>query len=276
MTDLHVLTLDPKSGPAPTATVVAIHGLGASADDLVGLAEALALPGVRWVFPQGWMPVVHAFGQGWAWFEMPPRHEPGIRESRRRLHGSPGRIRPGCPRGATLASTAARERPRSGPGPRRPRCACSPETAPGATRAPAKRPPPASGHGHDQHSTGPGPDGRREPEAPRAGGTGRRQREGPVLPWTDSARHDEGSTLDAGPGCSPRIDPRRRRPGGRRWRVAACPAPRGRGRRNLGGRRGDATPRSGLGRPPRVTVDQAVAFSTRRRRGVMATLSTER
>lgn len=35
-------------------------------------------------------------------------------------------------------------------------------------------------------------------------------------------------------------------------------------------------PQGGLGRPHRVTVDQAVAFSTRRRRGVMATLSTER
>lgn len=86
MTDLHVLALDPESGPAPTAAVVAIHGLGASAEDLVGAADALALPGVRWVFPQGWMPVAHAFGQGWAWFDMPPRHEAGILESRGRLH----------------------------------------------------------------------------------------------------------------------------------------------------------------------------------------------
>lgn len=87
MTDLHVLALDPESGPAPSATVIAIHGLGATAEDLVGVADALALAGVRWVFPQGWMPVAHAFGQGWAWFDMPPRHEAGIRESRRRLHG---------------------------------------------------------------------------------------------------------------------------------------------------------------------------------------------
>ncbi len=86
MADLHVLTLDPERGPAPTAAVVAIHGLGASAEDLVGVADALDLPGVRWVFPQGFLPIAHAFGQGWAWFELPPRHQAGILESRGRLH----------------------------------------------------------------------------------------------------------------------------------------------------------------------------------------------
>lgn len=85
MADLHVLALDPEAGPPPTAAVVAIHGLGATAEDLVGAADVLALPGVRWVFPQGWMPVTHAFGRGWAWFEMPPDHQAGILESRRRL-----------------------------------------------------------------------------------------------------------------------------------------------------------------------------------------------
>lgn len=208
-----------------------------------------------------------------------PRERPRL-DCTRRAGGASTAARVGSAPVALAGRPSPRQQPGNGPAPAQapggPRCACSPETSRGATRAPGKRPPPASGHGHDQHSTGPGPDGRREPEAPRAGGTGRRQREGPVPPWTDSARHDEGSTLDAGPGCSPRIDPRRRRPGGRRWRVAACSTPRGRGRRNLGGRRGDATPRGGLGRPHRVTVDQAVAFSTRRRRGVMATLSTER
>lgn len=86
MTDLHVLSLDPETGPAPRAAVVAIHGLGASAQDLVGVVDALDLPGVRWVFPQGFLPVAHAFGQGWAWYELPPRHEAGILESRSRLH----------------------------------------------------------------------------------------------------------------------------------------------------------------------------------------------
>lgn len=86
MSDLHVLALDPERGPTPTAAVVAIHGLGATAEDLVGLGDTLDLPGVRWVFPQGWMPVAHAYGQGWAWYELPPHDEAGILESRRRLH----------------------------------------------------------------------------------------------------------------------------------------------------------------------------------------------
>jgi predicted esterase len=85
VTDLTVLTCDSENGPA-TATVVAIHGLGATAEDLVGVVSLLGLSGVRWVFPQGWMPVTHAFGQGWAWYEMPPNDRAGMLESRRRLH----------------------------------------------------------------------------------------------------------------------------------------------------------------------------------------------
>lgn len=85
MTDLHALSLEPPDGADAAAAVVAIHGRGASADDLVAVAEMLELPGVRWVFPQGWQPLPHPLGMGWAWFELPPRHVPGIHESRRRL-----------------------------------------------------------------------------------------------------------------------------------------------------------------------------------------------
>lgn len=85
MPDLHVLAMDPEDGSTPTAVVVAMHGLGATAEDLAGVAGMLGLPGVRWVFPQGWMPVHHAFGQGWAWFDLPPNHRAGVLESRRRL-----------------------------------------------------------------------------------------------------------------------------------------------------------------------------------------------
>ena len=87
MADLHAITMDPEDGTTPTAVVVAAHGLGATAEDLVGVVDLLALPGIRWLFPQGWMPVRHAFGQGWAWFEVPPNHRAGILESRRRLTG---------------------------------------------------------------------------------------------------------------------------------------------------------------------------------------------
>ncbi len=93
MAELEVLTLDPAGDPvadpqpggAPTA--IAIHGLGATAEDLVPMAEALGLPGVRWLFPQAWQPLPHPFGMGWAWYELPPDHRPGILESRRRLLG---------------------------------------------------------------------------------------------------------------------------------------------------------------------------------------------
>jgi phospholipase/carboxylesterase len=88
--ELEVLILDPPDGSAgspPRAAIVAIHGRGATAEDLASLAEALVLPGVRWCFPQGWLPFPHAFGTGWAWFDLPPDHQPGILESRRRLTG---------------------------------------------------------------------------------------------------------------------------------------------------------------------------------------------
>lgn len=85
MAELHVLSLEPPDGADAVAAVVAIHGRGASADDLVAVAEMLELPGVRWVFPQGWQPLPHPFGMGWAWFELPPHHAAGIHESRRRL-----------------------------------------------------------------------------------------------------------------------------------------------------------------------------------------------
>lgn len=91
MPQLEVLTLSPVGvltpglQPGSEPTVIAIHGLGATAEDLVPVAEALRLPGVRWLFPQGWQPVRHAFGMGWGWYDLPPDHRPGILESRRRL-----------------------------------------------------------------------------------------------------------------------------------------------------------------------------------------------
>jgi phospholipase/carboxylesterase len=84
LADLQVFSADPEDGPA-TAAIIAIHGRGANASDLVGIADMLDLPGVRWVFPQGWMALPHAFGTGWAWYDMPPRDRDGVVESRRRL-----------------------------------------------------------------------------------------------------------------------------------------------------------------------------------------------
>ncbi len=45
-------TIEYALGNAPTHTVICMHGLGASANDLRPLAQTLQLPNVRFVFPQ--------------------------------------------------------------------------------------------------------------------------------------------------------------------------------------------------------------------------------
>lgn len=45
-------TIEYALGNTPTHTVICMHGLGASANDLRPLAQALQLPNVRFVFPQ--------------------------------------------------------------------------------------------------------------------------------------------------------------------------------------------------------------------------------
>lgn len=54
-TELRVSTLktiEYTLGNAPTYSVICMHGLGASNDDLHPVAQALALPNVRFIFPQ--------------------------------------------------------------------------------------------------------------------------------------------------------------------------------------------------------------------------------
>jgi phospholipase/carboxylesterase len=64
--------------PNFTATVVLLHGRGASADDLFSLAEALP-PHVRGVFPNA--PFPFALSSGFAWWDMPPNQRPGLEKS---------------------------------------------------------------------------------------------------------------------------------------------------------------------------------------------------
>lgn len=45
-------TIEYSLGHSPTHSVICMHGLGASADDLRPIAQALQLPNVRFVFPQ--------------------------------------------------------------------------------------------------------------------------------------------------------------------------------------------------------------------------------
>ena len=54
-TELRVTTLktiEYSLGNTPTHTVICMHGLGASADDLRPIAQSLQLPNVRFIFPQ--------------------------------------------------------------------------------------------------------------------------------------------------------------------------------------------------------------------------------
>ncbi len=56
-----------ETGAAPRAAVILLHGWGAPGDDLVPLADALAVPGVRFLFPEGPLP---APGGGRAWWPL--------------------------------------------------------------------------------------------------------------------------------------------------------------------------------------------------------------
>jgi phospholipase/carboxylesterase len=63
--------------------IVAVHGRGADATDLAGLAQELNLPDYRWVLPQGPRPVQLGPGAiGWAWYELGPQQAATVVASR--------------------------------------------------------------------------------------------------------------------------------------------------------------------------------------------------
>lgn len=66
------------------ATVILLHGRGASAEDLFSLAPTLR-PGIRGVFPQAPDPFPADFPMGWAWYDMPPDILPGVTRSAKLL-----------------------------------------------------------------------------------------------------------------------------------------------------------------------------------------------
>jgi len=87
-------TLDGQTGPAPGASIIILHGLGADANDFVPFAQQLdlrAVGDVRWVFPNAPIKPVTVFGgqRARAWFDVfdmdtgikRREDEPGLRAS---------------------------------------------------------------------------------------------------------------------------------------------------------------------------------------------------
>jgi phospholipase/carboxylesterase len=77
---LRYVQLEPQGAGPDCPLIVAVHGRGADATDLAGLAFAFqepstaggaATPGYRWVLPQAPLPVSLGLGAvGWAWYEL--------------------------------------------------------------------------------------------------------------------------------------------------------------------------------------------------------------
>jgi len=68
---LKYVQVEAEDAPQDLPLIVAIHGRGADATDLAGLAPEIDALGYRWILPQGPRPV--ALGPaytGWAWYEL--------------------------------------------------------------------------------------------------------------------------------------------------------------------------------------------------------------
>lgn len=67
---LRYVQLEPEDGGADLPVIFSIHGRGADATDLAGLAPEIG-EGYRWILPQGPRPVPLGPGYvGWAWYEL--------------------------------------------------------------------------------------------------------------------------------------------------------------------------------------------------------------
>jgi phospholipase/carboxylesterase len=82
------LRVEPDSGTAGLPLIIAIHGRGADATDLAGLAGELNPDRFQWVLPQGPRPVPLAPGYtGWAWYDLGAQQAQTVVESRDLLNG---------------------------------------------------------------------------------------------------------------------------------------------------------------------------------------------
>jgi phospholipase/carboxylesterase len=67
---LQIIALPPKSGQSPEWVMVLLHGWGANAADLSGLATFWDLPHYSFIFPQA--PHPHPqISNGWMWYDIP-------------------------------------------------------------------------------------------------------------------------------------------------------------------------------------------------------------
>jgi len=82
---LTYLEVAPPDAPADLPLVVALHGRGASAEDLAPLAQAIAAPW-RWVFPNARLPLDVGGWEGYAWYDL-AAPERDIPPSRRAIEG---------------------------------------------------------------------------------------------------------------------------------------------------------------------------------------------
>jgi len=85
---LKYVQVDPDQATPATPLIISIHGRGADATDLAGLAQEINPEAYRWVLPQGPRPVELGIGYvGWAWYELGDQQAETVVESRDRLAG---------------------------------------------------------------------------------------------------------------------------------------------------------------------------------------------
>lgn len=85
---LRFVQVDPDDDNGQLPLIVAVHGRGADATDLGGLAPEISPTGYRWVLPQGPLPVPFAPNWvGWAWYELGETQDQTVVASRDRLAG---------------------------------------------------------------------------------------------------------------------------------------------------------------------------------------------
>jgi phospholipase/carboxylesterase len=85
---LKYVQVDPDVEQDDLPLIISIHGRGADATDLAGLASEIAPEQYRWILPQGPRPVDLGMGYtGWAWYELGEQQAETVVESRDILAG---------------------------------------------------------------------------------------------------------------------------------------------------------------------------------------------
>ncbi len=81
---LEFLTLPPQNGKPPKGLFVFMHGWGANAQDLMGIAPLLRLSDYQFIFPQAPFPHPQA-PLGRAWYALETKQYTGLEQSQQRL-----------------------------------------------------------------------------------------------------------------------------------------------------------------------------------------------